>query len=82
MTLTCAEMIEWLYEFFEGELVEERLESFQIHIAGCSQCGNYVQTYQHTVRMTRSLPRCGPLPTAFAAKLQAMLEAHQRGNET
>lgn len=80
MNLTCEELVELIYGFVEGELVAEHAESFEIHIAGCSKCGLYVESYRHTVRMTRSLPRCGPLPSAFAAKLQAMLEAQQRGD--
>jgi anti-sigma factor RsiW len=80
--ITCDDLIALLYDFIEGEMVAEVRETFEVHITGCSHCGLYVESYRHTVRLTRALPRCGPLPMSFAAKLQTLLEQHQSGNLT
>lgn len=76
MNLTCEEFVLLIYDFVEGELVEERRESFQLHIDRCPNCGVYVESYCHTVRMTRAMPRCESVPAAFAAKLESMLKEH------
>jgi len=59
MTLTCEELTELIYDYESGELVEERRELFHVHIAGCPRCTIYVDSYRHTVRMTKRLPRSG-----------------------
>jgi len=74
VNLTCDELRELLYDHHAGELVVERQESFRRHLDGCQNCTNYVDSYTYTVRITRQLPKCRPLPPAVEAKLRAALK--------
>jgi hypothetical protein len=69
--MTCTELMDALVDYLGGELVVERKDSFDVHVSGCPKCESYVATYTHTVRITRTLPRCGKaLPPDFEAKLK------------
>jgi anti-sigma factor RsiW len=72
--MTCDDLVELLVDFLGGELVAEHHETVTVHISGCARCTAYVATYQHTVRIARALPKCGPLPPAFEARLRQLLE--------
>ena len=79
MTITCEELADLIYAFVEGELADDHHGSFRVHIDGCPNCYLYVESYRHTVRMTKALPRGGPLPEAFAGRLAALLKETQAG---
>ena len=53
MTMTCEEFRELLGDHHAGELVVEVKESFETHRSGCEHCGNYLESYTHTIRVTR-----------------------------
>lgn len=73
MNLTCDELRELLYDHHEGELVVEKHDYFQAHLVTCAHCVHYVESYTHTVRVVRKLPRCG-LPNDVEARLRAALK--------
>ena len=75
MNLTCEELHDLLYDHHEGTLVVEVRESFQAHLIGCRDCMHYVESYTHTVRVVRRLPRCG-MPQDMEARLRAKLKEH------
>jgi anti-sigma factor RsiW len=72
--MNCNELMAQLVDFLGGELVVEHRETLEVHIRGCPKCEAYVATYTHTVRVVRALPKCGPLPPAFEARLRNTLE--------
>ncbi len=78
MRMTCDEFRELLVDHVGGELVVEIRESFETHRTGCSNCGFYLESYTHTVRITRLLRKHSPLPGHLEAKLRAIVDG-QRG---
>ena len=75
VSLTCAELRDLLGDHVAGELVTEKQESFELHIKSCQDCGYYVESYTHTVKVVKKLPKCS-LPAATEAKLRAALKEH------
>jgi anti-sigma factor RsiW len=57
--LTCREFVEFLADYLEGRLPQERLASFNRHLAGCPSCVAYARSYQDAVRLGREALR-GP----------------------
>jgi hypothetical protein len=78
VSLTCDQFRELLGDHLGGELVVEVQEKFEVHRSGCEHCGNYLETYTHTVKVTRKLPKC-ELPKDVEARLRARLRDHLGG---
>jgi hypothetical protein len=79
--MTCDELLKLLCDYVGGELIVQHRETVEIHIAGCERCGIIYHSYTHTVRVARSLPKCGSLPAGFEARLRAIIEPElQQGN--
>lgn len=72
--MTCDELYAILCDYAGGELLIEQRQTVEVHIAGCARCGVFVQTYMHTVRVARALPKCGTLPPDLEARLRAAIE--------
>lgn len=72
--MTCAELMDVLSDYVSEELIVEVRETYRVHIDGCAKCGPYVATFTHTIKVSRALPKCGPLPPAFEARLRKALE--------
>jgi anti-sigma factor RsiW len=75
MNLTCDGIREHLLDHCAGELVVEIRESFEAHLGICENCLHYVESYRHTVKVMRALPRC-ELPAAVEERLRARLREH------
>ena len=75
MNLTCEELLQLLYDHHEGGLAIEVRKSFAAHLVICRDCTHYVESYTHTVRIVRKLPRCG-IPQDVEARLRAKLSEH------
>lgn len=80
--MTCRELLRLLYEYVGGELIAEQRQTVEIHVAGCAHCQVVVQTYRHTVRLARQLPRCPPLPPDVEARLRRALGPELRDRTT
>lgn len=74
VTLTCDQLRNLLGDHVAGELAE-RQESFELHLKSCQDCGFYLESYTHTVKVVKKLPKCA-LPAATEAKLRAALKDH------
>ncbi len=82
MSLTCDQFRQLLGDHLGDELEVEVRQSFEAHKAGCRDCVFYLESYTYTVRITRKLPKAGPLPAGLEAKLRAALSDHlPRGRE-
>ncbi|MDB5307414.1 MAG: hypothetical protein JWO38_1616 [Gemmataceae bacterium] len=80
MKMTCDEFRQLLGDHLGGELVVEVRESFETHRVECENCEFYLESYTHTVKITRKLPKCGPLPSAVEARLREVLKDHLHGS--
>jgi len=72
MNPQCLEMLKLLLDYVDGTLEDDRSEEFRHHLCGCLPCYIYLDTYQATIRITRSLPQC-VMPPEMAARLLAMV---------
>jgi anti-sigma factor RsiW len=75
----CREVVALLIDYVDGDLPPDRREEFERHMCGCLPCFVYLETYQATIRLTRALPRCDPLPPEFERRLRALLDAEGAG---
>ena len=73
--MTCSELIDALCDYLGDERVVGRRESLELHLTTCDNCTFYLESYRHTVTLTRKMV-CRPLPPAFEAKLRAALKDH------
>lgn len=73
--MTCNELLDLLQDYIGEELVVELRQTIEIHITGCKDCTIRVETYRHTVRLARALPRCDKLPSAVEERLRRALES-------
>ena len=73
--MTCSELIDSFCDYLGEELEVECRETFELHLKTCDNCTFYLESYRHTVTITRKM-KCGPLPPAFEAKLRAALKDH------
>jgi len=53
--MNCKEFTDFLMEYMDGELPGEQRSAFEQHIAKCPPCGEYLSSYEATVRMGREL---------------------------
>jgi len=78
MTFTCESLRELIFDHHAEELVVEVREQFDLHLVACVNCLHLVESYRHTVRVVRRIPRC-TLPTDVEARLRAALKDHLEG---
>ena len=79
MNLTCEELRALLFEHHAGELAVEHTETFLAHLVCCADCTYYVESYTHTVKIVRKLPKCG-LSAEAEARMRAALKDHLDGS--
>jgi hypothetical protein len=77
--MSCTEFRDLLGDHLGGELVIEVRESFDTHRSECEHCGNYLESYTHTVKITRKLSKPGPLPPGLETRLREVLKDHLGG---
>ncbi len=69
--MTCTEFRGLLADHLGNELLVEVREKFETHKTGCTNCGFFLESYSYTVKVTRLLPRTGPLPPGLEERLRA-----------
>lgn len=57
--MTCKEFIEFLLEYFEDDLAQERREVFEEHMEICPDCVAYLDSYRQTVSMLEESSKSG-----------------------
>jgi hypothetical protein len=77
--VTCDELIDNLMDYLDGVLVEEHQVLAKTHLDGCQNCTFYIESYSHTVKIARKLPRCG-LPPDVEKRLRAALKKELCGD--
>ena len=73
--MNCQELLDLMLEYVGGELVVEHRRTVEVHLSSCADCMIRIETYRHTVRLARALPRCDRLPAAVEERLRKLLEA-------
>ncbi|MBN9519112.1 hypothetical protein J0H58_11430 [bacterium] len=68
--MTCTEFRTLIADHLGNELLVEVREQFERHKVTCAHCTFFLESYTHTVRITRLLPRPA-LPPALEERLRA-----------
>ncbi len=72
--IVCREVIAFLDEYVAGELVIERREQFDRHLALCDSCVAYLATYRETIRIARAVsPAIEDLPPDLITAILATI---------
>jgi anti-sigma factor RsiW len=79
--MTCRELIDFLMDYFSGEIAKAARDDFDAHLATCPSCVAYLKSYEATVRMGKAV--CDPLdeevPDDVPEELvQAILSARKK----
>jgi anti-sigma factor RsiW len=79
-TLTCRELIEFLAAYIEEELSAEERARFDLHLAVCPHCVDYLHGYRESIRLGKAaLAAEGPIPDEVPAELlDAILASRTR----
>lgn len=72
--LTCREVVEFLNDYLDGELSEDRRREFERHLADCPDCTAYLETYRLTVELSKGA-LASPAEEVFDARLVAAVLA-------
>lgn len=77
--MTCQEMIDFLSDYLDGELVEDQQQTLDRHLAMCPECEAYLTSYRSTVELSKLVcSEDSEHPQAMPEDLvQAILEAHR-----
>jgi anti-sigma factor RsiW len=73
--LTCAQIVDFLMAYLDGELPAQQRAAFGEHLAVCPACRAFMKTYETTVRLERSAP--GPIPPVPPELIAAILLARR-----
>jgi anti-sigma factor RsiW len=79
--MTCRDLVNFLMEYLDGGLSAAERSRFEVHLAQCSWCVEYVRQYKETVRLGKAaLPANDePLPSDVPEELvQAILAARPK----
>jgi anti-sigma factor RsiW len=53
--MTCREFTDFLMEYLSGELSACERAEFERHLAECSDCSAYLQSYQETIKLGKAV---------------------------
>lgn len=53
--LVCQEIVELITDYLEGALPRSQRRRFEVHIAGCEHCTEYLEQMRRTIRLTGRL---------------------------
>ncbi len=77
--LTCRELVDLILDYIDEALEADRKDLFDVHLTGCKNCVVYVETYRLTVKVSRALPKCGPVPPTLEQRFKAALAKNGDG---
>jgi anti-sigma factor RsiW len=49
--MTCAEFVDFLMSYLDGEIPAAQRKTFERHVADCPPCGIYLGQYRDAIRM-------------------------------
>lgn len=71
--ITCRDMATLLLDYVEGVLDAAVREQLDAHLADCPGCLAFLNTYKHTIALSRDL-RCEDIPPELQGKLHSFLQ--------
>ncbi|MCC7291715.1 MAG: zf-HC2 domain-containing protein [Phycisphaerales bacterium] len=51
--MTCREFLDYIGAYLSGELSEAECRELRVHLDVCSQCVDYLDSYQQTIRLSK-----------------------------
>lgn len=51
--MTCREFLDYIEAYLSGELTEAECRELRVHLDICSQCVDYLDSYQQTIRLSK-----------------------------
>lgn len=70
--VTCRDMASLLLDYVEGALDAAVREQLDVHLADCPGCLAFLNTYRHTIALSRDL-RCEDIPPELRRKLRSFI---------
>lgn len=70
--ITCRDMASLLLDYVEGALDAAVREQLDAHLADCPGCLAFLNTYRHTIALSRDL-RCKDMPPELQRKLRSFI---------
>lgn len=55
--MTCRQVIDFLHDYLSQELPPEQREEFERHVAGCTHCAIYLESYRRTIALEQDALR-------------------------
>ena len=74
--IACISGVELLMEYMEGTLAPEVRAALDAHVAGCTRCVAFIESYQQTPRLLREAT-AREMPADLQASLLAALRARR-----
>jgi anti-sigma factor RsiW len=78
--MTCEEIAEFLLEYQDGGLDDERRRRFDAHLAECPECVEYIRTYNQAIAAGRAA--CAGACEVPERLVRAILAARNGGGPT
>ena len=78
--MTCMEFVQFLIDYYDGELPDNVRETFEAHMVKCPSCVAYLKTYEQTIRLGKGACRdCDDEipPEVPEGLVQAILDARK-----
>ncbi len=73
--LTCRQIIDFVQAFLDGELPLREQTIFELHLTICTECKNYLQSYQSTQALSKMAadvePEVKPIPEELVKAILA-----------
>lgn len=80
-SITCRELIEWVWAYLEGDVSGPSLREFELHFEICDACVAYLKSYRQTIHLARQAFQTpnAPAPSEVPEELvQAILAAKRK----
>ena len=74
MMLRCRDVVDLILSYLEGTLDPRERKAFEAHIADCTNCWRFLQTYRETVALGQQL-RQEAIPPEVRERLEAFLRS-------
>ena len=75
--ITCRELIDFIAGYVAGELEDEARHDFERHLAACSSCRAYLDSYRTTMALTRAMASDEPAADVPEELVRRILDARR-----
>ncbi len=72
--IDCEQVLEFVWQFLDGEVDEAHYHEIEIHIAACAACGPRYEFQRRLLALIETKCREGPVPVALRQRLFQLLE--------